>query len=89
MKDWRKVGQKEKDLCSIQQRVDASFSDLPLPVDSDDATGGLVDSCDKDCLSTDAVHVDAGARLNVVEMDVAKLGDQVDDVILLTHLGIN
>ena len=45
-----------------------------------------MDSCHKDGLSTDAVHVDASAGLNVIEMDVAKLGDQVDDIILLTHL---
>ena len=45
-----------------------------------------MDSSHKDGLSTDAVHVDTGASLNVVEVDVAKLGDQVDDVVLLTHL---
>lgn len=63
-----------------------STSDLSLPVDTDDATAGIVDSSDKDGLSADAVHVDAGARLNVVEVDVAKLGDQVDYVILGAHL---
>ena len=45
-----------------------------------------MDGCHKDGLPTDAVHVDTGASLNIVEVDVAKLGDQVDDVILLTHL---
>ena len=62
---------------------------LPLSVDSDDATGSFVDSSDKDGFTANAVHVDAGAGLNVVQVDVAKLGDQVDDIILLTHLGIN
>ena len=45
-----------------------------------------MDSSDKDGLSTDAVHVDAGASLNVIEMHVAKLGDEVDNIILGTHL---
>ena len=59
---------------------------LSLPVDSNDATRGFMDSSDKNGLTTDAVHVDTGASLNVIEVDVAKLGDQVDDVKLLTHL---
>lgn len=62
------------------------FIYLSLSVDTNDSTGGLMDSRDKDGLSTDAVHVDTGASLNVVQVDVAKLGDQVDDIILLTHL---
>ena len=45
-----------------------------------------MDSSDKDGLSTDAVHVDAGASLNVIEVHVAKLGDEVDYIILGTHL---
>ena len=45
-----------------------------------------MDSSDKDGLSTDAVHVDAGASLNVIEMHVAKLGDEVDYIILGAHL---
>ena len=45
-----------------------------------------MDGRDKDGLSTDAIHVDTGASLDVVQVDVAKLGDQVDDIILLTHL---
>ena len=45
-----------------------------------------MDGSDKDGLAADAVHVDTGASLNVIEVDVAKLGDQVDDIELLTHL---
>ena len=45
-----------------------------------------MDSSDEDGLSTDAVHVDAGASLNIVEVYVAKLGDEVDHIILGTHL---
>ena len=45
-----------------------------------------MDSSNKDGLSTDAVHVDAGASLNVIEVHVAKLGDEVDYIILGAHL---
>lgn len=45
-----------------------------------------MDSSDEDGLSTDAVHVDAGASLNIIEVYVAKLGDEVDHIILGTHL---
>ena len=46
-----------------------------------------MDGSDKDGLTADAVHIDASAGLNVVEVDVAELGDQVDDIELFTHLG--
>ena len=59
---------------------------LSLPVHPDDATGGLVDGSDKDGLPTDAVHVDARAGLQVVQVDVAKLGDQVDRIVLRADL---
>ena len=39
-------------------------------------------SSDKDGVSTDAVHVDACASLNVIQMNIAVLGDQVQAVIL-------
>lgn len=59
---------------------------LAFPVDSYDATAGIVHSGHKDSLPADPVHVDASARLQVVEVDVAKLGDKVDYVVLGTHL---
>jgi len=37
---------------------------------------------DEDGLPTDPVHVDAGARLQVVQVDVAVLGDEEDDILL-------
>ena len=40
----------------------------------------------KDRLARDAVHVDARARLDVVQVDKAKLGDEVNDAVLLGHL---
>ena len=48
-----------------------------------------MDSSYKDGFTADAIHVDASSGLNVVQVYVAKLGDQVDDIILLAHLGIN
>ena len=45
-----------------------------------------MDSSDKDGLSTDAVHVDTCAGLNVIEVHIAKLGDEVDHIILGAHL---
>ena len=41
----------------------------------------------KDGLGADAVHVDAHARLQVVQVDVPVLGDQVDHPVLRTDLG--
>ena len=43
---------------------------------------------DKDCLSTNPVHVDAGPSFQVVEMDVPKLRDQVDHIVLGAHLRV-
>ncbi len=45
-----------------------------------------MDSRDEDGLSTDPVHVDAGACLQVVQVDVAELGDEVDHIVLAAHL---
>lgn len=39
---------------------------LSLPVDPDDAWGGLVWGSDKNGLAADPVHVDAGAGLQIV-----------------------
>lgn len=46
----------------------------------------LVLSRDEDGLAGDAVHVDACAGLEVVEVDKAVLGDEVDDAVLLRNL---
>ena len=59
---------------------------LSFPVDSNDATSGLMRGGDKDGVTTDAVHVDAGASLNVVQMDVSVLGDQEHHTMLLAGL---
>ena len=59
---------------------------LSFPVDADDAGGGLVRGGDKDGVATDAVHVDAGTGLDVVQVDVAVLGDHVDHVVFGANL---
>lgn len=59
---------------------------LSFPVDADDARRGLVWSRHKDGLATDAVHVDAGACLQVIQVDVAVLGDQENHVVLSAYL---
>ena len=41
---------------------------------------------DKDGLSANPVHVDTCPSFEVVEVNVAKLGDEVDDIILCAHL---
>jgi hypothetical protein len=40
----------------------------------------------KNGLSADAVHVDAHARLAVVQVNVTVLGDQVGNTVLVTYL---
>lgn len=41
---------------------------------------------DKNGLSTDPVHVDAGARLKVIQVDVAIFGDEKDNIMLGAYL---
>ena len=65
-------------------RVTAIY--LSFPVDSNDSTRGLVDSSHKDSLTADTVHVDTCSRFHVVKVDISKLGNQVDDIKLGTHL---
>lgn len=43
---------------------------------------------DKDGLAADPVHVDAGSSLQVVQVDVAVLGDEEDHVLLGTDLNV-
>jgi hypothetical protein len=40
----------------------------------------------KDSFARDSVHIDADARLEVVEVDETVLGDEVDDAVLLRDL---
>lgn len=54
---------------------------LSFPIDSYDTTGGLMDSRDKDGVATDAVHVDARAGLQVVQVDVSKFGNKINNIV--------
>ena len=40
-----------------------------------------MDSRDKDGVATDAVHVDARAGLQVVQVDISKFGNKVNDIV--------
>lgn len=59
---------------------------LSFPVDPNDAGGGFVRGRNKDGLSADPVHVDAGASLQVVQVDVAIFGDEEHHVLLGAYL---
>lgn len=41
---------------------------------------------DKDGLPTDAIHVDAGARLQVVQVNVSIFGNEKNHIVLGAHL---
>lgn len=43
---------------------------------------------DKNGLSTDPVHVDTSTSLQVIQVDVAVLGDEKDHILLWTDLDI-
>jgi len=60
--------------------------DLSFAIDTDDSVGGLVGCGDEDGFGRDAVHVDTSAAFQVIQVDVAVLGDQVDHAMLLTDL---
>lgn len=51
---------------------------LPFPVDSNDTTRGLANGRDKDGICSDPTVEDTCPSLQVIEMDVAKLGEEVD-----------
>lgn len=43
-------------------------------------------SCDKDSISTNTVHVDAHARLQIIHVDISILRDQVSNTMLNSNL---
>jgi hypothetical protein len=75
-----------KDIGDNRLVVDVDTEDLTLLVDTNHTVSGFVFRSDKDGLARDAVHVDAPAALEVVEMDKAELCDHVDDSVLLGDL---
>lgn len=60
---------------------------LSFPVHTDDTSSRLMGRGHKDGLTADTVHVDTGCCLYVVQVDVAVLGDEEDDVVFGAHLG--
>ena len=66
--------------------VHGDGEDLAPPVDPDDSIAGIVLCRDEDGVGTDPVLVDESPGLNVVQMDIAVLGDQIDDAVLLRNL---
>lgn len=40
----------------------------------------------KDCFSTDSIHVDTGTRLKIIEVDIAILSNQEHYIMLFTDL---
>ena len=66
--------------------VDGYGEHLALSVDADDAVAWLVRRRHEDGLGRNAIHVDADAALEVVEVDVSVLGDQIGHPVLLRYL---
>ncbi len=54
---------------------------LSFPVHADDSRCGFVGCRHKNGLSADSVHVDAGARLQVIQMNVTVFSDEKYDVL--------
>lgn len=74
------ISEKEGTLKSIM------ITCLSLSVDAYYAGGGLVGRCHEYCVAADAVHVDTGARLQVVQVHVAVFGYHVNDVVFVANL---
>ncbi len=54
---------------------------LSFPVHADDSRCGFVGCRHKNGFSADSVHVDAGARLQVIQMNVTVFSDEKYDVL--------
>ena len=66
--------------------VHGDGQDLASPVDPDDTVARVMLCCHEDGVSADPVLIDQGPGLNVVQVDVAVLGDQIHNVVLLGNL---
>ena len=66
--------------------VEGWYLYLSFPVDPDDPSGGFVWGRDKDGLPADPVHVNTGASLQVIQVDVAIFGDEKDNILLRADL---
>jgi len=59
---------------------------LSFPIYSYNSTASLMDSSHKDGVSTNSVHIDTCARLKVVQVNVSKFGDKINNIIFSTGL---
>lgn len=56
---------------------------------TNNSAGSFVRCRHKNRVARDAVHVDASAALDVVHVNVAVLGDQINNVVFRRHLHCN
>lgn len=59
---------------------------LSFSVNANNSASRFIRCSDKDRIGTDTIHVDACAGLNVIEMDVAILGNKINNVVFGGHL---
>jgi hypothetical protein len=61
-------------------------TNLSFSVDTNNTIAWVMWCCDKDRVTTDTVHVDTRATLDVVQMDITIFGDEEHYAMFLTHL---
>lgn len=59
---------------------------LSFPIDSNDSRCSFMGCSHKNGLATYSVHVDAGAGLQVIQMNVTVFSDEKDDIMFGAHL---
>ena len=80
------IVQCRKDIRDNGILVNVHAKNLTLLVYTDDTMRSLVFSRDEDCLAGDSVHVDTGARFEIIEMNEAVFRDEVDNSVLFRDL---
>lgn len=65
---------------------DTNTEDLTFAIDANDTTGRFVICSDKDCLAGNAVHVNANASFEIVEMNESVFSDEEDDAVTSRNL---
>lgn len=61
---------------------------LSFPVNSNDPSSGFMWGSDENGLPTDPVHVDASSGLQIIQVDVAILCDEKNDILLGADLDV-
>jgi len=59
---------------------------LSFPIYSYNSTASLMNSSDEDGVPTDTVHVNTCARLKVVQVNISKFGNKINNIVLSTGL---